>query len=112
MDKEIKVTIGFEVKQFEVRDAATFIPVLAVKLSGANGYLIRRAGFDSPMVYLIHLSAQKAFYDPYDWDTRTMAAAHIYIAEHFDALPDEFVVDVEFIWGLTKEQKKSERFTT
>jgi hypothetical protein len=34
-------------KLLEVRDAGTFIPVLATSISKEDGYLARRAGFGS-----------------------------------------------------------------
>lgn len=99
-------------KLFEIRDRATFVPALAIQVSGDDGYLMRRAGFQSPMVYLIMLATEKCRYDPYNWDNpRTMGNAHRYIEEHFDDLKDGAVVDVEFILGETKTPKESEQIT-
>lgn len=98
-------------KLIEIRDRGTFIAAMAVRVSGDDGYLMRRAGFQSPMVYLIALATERCAYDPYTWGDRTMANAHLYIAEHFDELHDGDVVDVQFILGETDKPKVSEQFT-
>ena len=104
-------------KAFEVRDSATFIPVLAVKMEGncnEQRYLLRRAGYGGGTEALIMLTrldgGGKAEYDPYEWprEPRTMPVAHQYISEHFDQLLNGAVVDVEFILGLTAKPKVSE----
>lgn len=99
-----------ESKFIEIRDAGTFIPALAVRISREDGYLARRAGFGDPCVYLIHLNGQRCAYDPHDWSSgaRTMTVAHLYIEEHWNELRDGQVVDVEFILGLTVVSKESE----
>ena len=97
-------------KLLEIRDDGTFIPAMAVRVSGTDGYLMRRAGFgDVPMVYLVKLATEDCRYDPYNWDNpRTMGHAHNYIAEHWDELSDGDVIDVEFILGETTTKKISE----
>ena len=100
------------VKLFEIRDRATFIPAMAIQVSGEDGYLMRRAGFQSPMVYLVALATERACYDPYNWGNRTMANAHNYIAENWDQLGDGDVIDVEFILGETTAPKRSEQETS
>lgn len=97
-----------ESKLLEIRDAATFIPALAVKISGADGYLARRAGFGEPMIYLVHLTGEKAHYDPYSWDNRTMQAAHSYIMGYWNSLRQGDVIDVQFILGETSVKKNTE----
>ena len=58
------------IKQIEVRDAGTFIPMLAIQVSGEDGWLFRRAGFGShPLVILINLVQMGCQYDPYAWST-------------------------------------------
>lgn len=119
-------------KAFEIRDAATFIPVIATKMIpqwiGIDGkydeanperYLLRRAGFgfDDPCVIVCRMEAsgadRNATYDPYSWTgARTMQVAHLYITEHFDALESGAVVDVEFILGESQQSKQSERLET
>jgi hypothetical protein len=98
-----------ETKLFEIRDRGTFVPAMAIRVSGADGYLMRRAGFDSPMVYLVMLATEKCRYDPYNWDNmRTMGNAHNFIQAQWDTLTTGDVVDVEFILGETLEPKQSE----
>ena len=96
-------------KLLEIRDRGTFIAALAIQVSGDDGYLMRRAGFQSPMVYLIALATERACYDPYNWGNRTMANAHRHIEQEFDSLKDGDVVDVEFILGETTAPKQSEQ---
>jgi hypothetical protein len=99
-------------KFLEIRDRATFIPALAIQISGEDGYLSRRAGFgEVPMVYLIALATEKAHYDPFGWGNRTMNTAHQFIEANFDALVDHAVVDVEFVLGERDAPKVSERAT-
>lgn len=115
-------------KALEVRDRATFIPVLAVDMNPAAGdndyyhqqlYLLRRAGYacdGRPMIVLTCLRAKNdpANYDPYGWETqaRTISEAHKYIIEHWAELRDGDVIDVEYILGETTAPKVSERFET
>ncbi len=103
-------------KMFEVRDRATFIPVMATKMLGTNnenGYLVGRCGFgvEFPLVTVTRFHPCESQYDPYKWcdGSRTMFEAHQYIQKNFDALNDGDVVDVEYILGETSEPKKSER---
>ena len=97
------------IKLIEIRDRGTTVPAMAIQVSGADGFLMRRAGFgDVPMVYLVQLATQIAKYDPYNWGNRTMGRAHLHIAEHWDELKDGDVVDVEFILGETDTPKVSE----
>jgi len=98
-----------DVKLFEIRDRATFIPAMAIRVSGDDGYLMRRAGFESPMTYLVQLATEKAHYDPYNWGNRTMGTAHHYIDAEWDHLKDGDVVDVEFILSETDAPKVSEQ---
>lgn len=109
-------------KLFEVRDSATFIPVMATKLQPDNSnlferYLLRRAGFtasDNSFVALMRLTNGEGHYASEGWgaSTRTMRVAHQYIEEHFDALTSGDVVDVEYILGLSNAPKVSERYET
>ncbi len=111
-----------ETKTFEIRDAATFIPVLAVKLRPsceADLFLFGRAGFgtvpemQSSYVFLCRIDGGGGFAtsDSFAWPggARTLPAAHHHITEHFDEMESGAVVDVEFILGITKEAKTSER---
>ena len=105
------------VKTFEVRDRATFIPMLAVKLESdckADQYLLQRAGYSRDHVYImlcgLNGGIDRATSDPFDYpsDARTRPVAHKFIEANFDALESGAVVDVEFILGETTEAKLSE----
>lgn len=109
-----------QVKLFEIRDRATFIPAMAVKLDGncsdQEDWLLRRAGYgmdaaNRNYVYLTHLSEGITQYDQYRWGccSRTMTSAHGYILDHFDELISGQVIDVEFILGESTTPKESER---
>ena len=109
-----------QVKLFEIRDRATFIPAMAVKLDGncsdQEDWLLRRAGYgmdaaNRNYVYLTNLSEGTTQYDPYRWGccSRTMGSAHRYILDHFDELIPSQVIDVEFILGESTTPKESER---
>lgn len=108
-------------KTFEVRDRATFIPVLAIRLrptDEADRYLIARAGYGTRperqaeyiLVVRIAGGEGRATCDPYDWGngSRTLQVAHDHIAKNFDGLPNGAVVDVEYILGETAAPKVSE----
>ena len=112
-----------EVKMLEIRDRATFIPAMAIKLSAQNSeqqYLLGRAGYGSlhPMemnyVILIKMVGEiTAKHDPFAWTPitiRTMHVAHKHILDNWKSLKDGDVVDVEFVLYETKEMKVSERY--
>ena len=95
-----------QVKLFEIRDRATFIPIMATKVDYYNieqKYLLERAGygFPSQMVILTQISSGSgnSLCDPYDWGDRTMRTAHEFITANFDILQDGDVVCVESILG-------------
>lgn len=112
-----------EVKCLEVRDAGTFIPVIAIRPVADNPeqlYLLQRDGYDASLdetcIILVRSHANfrdggNAQFDAYEWpdNPRTMRAAHILIEKHWDTLKDGSVVDVEFLLGETKTPKQSER---
>lgn len=110
-----------EVKCLEVRDAATFLPVICVRPVPENEgqrYLLRRDGYrgDETERCVILIDAQcrrGAQYDPYNWPgpVSTHQVAHAYIEAHWAELSDGDVVDVEFILGRTQAPKRSERET-
>ena len=110
-------------KLFEIRDKATFIPVLAVQFGSeheAERYLAARAGYgrtrveQEQYVFVCKIDGNDTggTYDPYQWvgGAKTMGVAHQHIIEHFDELEPGAVVDVEHILGSTDEPKTSERF--
>lgn len=105
-------------KVLELRDIATFIPILCVDInpdSDEQRYLMRRVGYPCdgrPNVIVTRLSGDgQATNDPYDWNSgaRTFPIAHDYVIKHWDELSDGDVIDVEFIKGETERPKQSER---
>lgn len=106
-----------QVKIFEVRDRATFIPVICVRPvagNSAQAYLLRRDGYKADesehCVIMIDAQCRGVAYDPWDWnDARTKRTAHQYIQDHWDELEDGEVIDVQFILGETTDKKLSER---
>ena len=109
-------------KMLELRDRATFIPILAIRLDPScegDRYLLARAGFGrSPQeqaryIVLVQVNGGGgiAQCDPYQWHDRTYAVAHGYIQKAFDELPPGAVVDVEFILGETEAPCRSEAST-
>lgn len=116
-----------KVKLIEIRDSATFIPAMAVRLfarSDAEMFLLRRAGYSreqiegrailaesgiEPYVILCKLDGVEAQYDAFSWTrSRTMGVAHRWIIEHWAEVSSGAVVDVQFILGETDEPKRSE----
>jgi hypothetical protein len=106
-------------KTFEIRDTATFIPMLAVKLAPgceADRYLLARAGFgripvdQAGYVLLCQINGGEGLCktDPYDWPEGTYREAQQYITQMFDQLESGAVIDIEFILGKTKQPKLSE----
>jgi hypothetical protein len=109
------------VKLFEIRDAATFIPAIGIRIepygfevTTFERYLMRRAGYgDGFLVLFTRLDGGgESHYDPYGWKNRTFQVAHDFVAKNWDSLDSGAVVDVEFILGLRPEPKSSESFET
>ena len=115
-----------EVKLFEVRDVATMVPMMAVRLQhrGApEAFLLRRAGYAAeqidplassdvePYVILVNLVGSEAQYDPYRWrgSARTFGTVHMHIIEHWRELQSGQVLDVQYILKETSAPKESER---
>ena len=108
-----------EIKTFEIRDAATFIPAVALRadvglLDGQAAFLFRSAGwgYDQTCTYLFPLQGRdEVQYDPFKWhgDSRTFYNAHVYIRDHWRELDDGAVIDVEFILGEHGYPKESQR---
>ncbi len=108
-------------KTFEVRDAGTFMPVLAIRLGSSeerDRYLMARAGFGTSSFIqrgyiLIHpLCYNECSYDSFFWlknGTRTLHVAHQFILKNFDELDTGAVIDVQYILGETETPKKSEQ---
>lgn len=116
-----------QVKLLEVRDRATFIPVICIDMNPElarvpdlesmlkQKYLLRRCGYPCngyPNIALGYLRAdgEPFWNDPYGWSdgSRTIRVAHDYIIDHWEELKDGDVVDVEFILEETTEKKVSE----
>jgi len=118
-----------EVKLFEVRDIATFIPCWAIRMAPSRihalgidiehreeKYLLRRAGFgfEHPLVMFGRLDGGECQYDPHTWSgrARTIPTAHQYVTAHWDRLESGDVLDVQFILKETTEPKVSEAYET
>jgi hypothetical protein len=106
-------------KVLEIRDRATYIPVIAVRLEPHNEherYLLATAGYGTNpaeqaafvLVSRINGGHCETNVDPHAWTGRTMPVAHRYIEQHFDELQPFDVVDVENILGETVSPKVSE----
>lgn len=115
-----------QVKLFELRDRATFIPVIAIRLHYEYGrdpeqFLLRRAGYAEEMIrqetdaepYILFgkLDGGKTTYDPFAWGDRTMATAHAHAINFWQELTSGDVIDVEYLLGETPERKVSERLS-
>lgn len=109
-----------ETKCLEIRDSMTFLPVICIRPVADNssqGYLLRRDGYNATegetCIIMIDAQCRGVAYDPYKWSSRarTLPVAHQYIQDHWTALIDGDVVDVEFILGEKDAPKRSERFS-
>ena len=104
-----------EVKLFEVRDRATFLSMIAIKIKAATEqeiFLTKRAGYDTTGHYVLFSSLDggtKLHCDAYSHDNITRVTAHHYIEEHWNELKSGDVIDCEYIRGETKKPKQSER---
>jgi hypothetical protein len=105
-----------EIKTLEVRDRATFIPVIAINVdprSEESHYLWSRAGFNlhsgSKLILLGRINDLHLEFYPPVWSNRTMPTAHEYLQKHWDEVEDGQVLDVEYILGETDKPKESER---
>lgn len=118
-----------EIKLIEIRDRATFIPAMAVRLGARNEherYLLRRAGYAVPdghvalpepgddtgqfYVLLTNLNGGGTCeYDIYAWNNRTMVVAHQWLLRSWHTIKSGDVLDVQFILGETAAPKISER---
>lgn len=118
-----------DVKLIEVRDRATFISAIAIKLSYGTPkerFLMRHAGYaeaqiDPQVQEPLGLEPYVLFgridgggtleYDPYAWGGRTMPVVHQYLIKHWSEVRSGDVVDVEFILGERAVAKESEMVT-
>lgn len=104
-----------ETKLFELRDVATFIPIIASRMRAdtlGEAWLLRRAGYSetlAPLVLLTRLDGGGlAEYDPHAWGGRTYPVAHLYIAERWDELRSGDLIDVRALLGETDAPCRSE----
>ena len=114
-----------DVKMIEIRDRATFIVAVAVRLTSGSPrefYLLRRAGYSAeqiarrdnrtpPYVLLTRAEGGDSNYDQFSWGNRTMFAVHDHLINHWNEITSGDVIDVEFFLGETSEPKISEEFT-
>lgn len=102
-------------KIVEIRDCGTCITAIAIKTEGQSSkefQFFKRGGWGPNSIILIKTNGETvANYDPFAWranGTRTMFEAHKYLEEHFDVLPDNTLIDVEYILGESHTPKQSE----
>ncbi len=104
-----------QTKLIELRDNATFIPALAIRVENDMtdaSYLIRRAGYMAvPCVILMRLDDCRACNDPYDWGSndRSHTVAHYWIQKNWHEIIPGQVIDVRVILGEVTEPAISER---
>ena len=106
-----------ETKLFEVRDRATFIPVVAIScargqpLNDEEDFLLGRSGYGRGVdcILLTRLSGGGANYDPYQWGNTPLQTAHSYIEANWKELISGEVIDCEVIRGESTVKKLSER---
>lgn len=106
-----------ETKAFEVRDRATFVPILAIRLPSGNDqeqWLQHKVGYRGFYLGITKLSGVIDFkWFPDEWiDKCTMPIAHRYIREHWDELQGGEVIDCEFLRGKRNAPRVSEREET
>lgn len=113
-------------KLFQVRDRATNMSVMAVKLgdeeSSYENHILAHAGYgldpkersEGNYVILVDLNGGRiaACGDPFSWEFispgRTLREAHLYLLTHFDELQSGDVIDVEYINNETDTCKTFE----
>lgn len=107
-----------QVKILEVRDEATFLPVLCIDMNpgddDAARYLLRRCGYPctgEPNIAFVpaRCDGDKCTNDPFAWGDRTRNTAHAWIIANWGNLKSGDVVDVSYILGETAAPKVSER---
>lgn len=108
-----------EIKLIEIRDSATFIPAIAIKM-GANDsaehYLLSRSGYGttnedmSKYVFLARLQEMQFQYETFMWgDARTMPVIHEYLQKRWEDVESGQVLDVQYILMENPQPKVSER---
>jgi hypothetical protein len=89
----------------EIRDKATFIPAIVMKVD--NTYPCRVSGLGN-RVLLINMNTLKGEYDAGMWPSRTLREAHKWACKEFEKLYPGCVIDVEYILGETSISKSSQ----
>lgn len=121
LKQDVKMEKPIDTKFFEIRDHATLMPAIGIKMShegrspnekfllGTSGY--GRGGKD--LILLVFTGINQCHYDPHEWHphiARTRHFAHLYIQDNFDSLESGSVIDVRHILGETKEPAKSDMY--
>ena len=96
------------IKLVELRDSMTFVPAVAIEITGADGPLARRAGYRDRCILFGRLNGGTFHYDAYAHGDRTFTAAHLWLEQNWDAFESGGVVDVEYILGESDAPKPSE----
>jgi len=116
---------SLDVKIIEIRDRATFIPAMAVRMMGDNPkerWLLDRAGYDQrtdrPVIVLCQIDGGddlEGQCDQLRWRSslRTMQIAHNYLYKvGWHGFAAREVIDVEYILGESTTRKLSESVTS
>lgn len=105
----------FETKTIEIRDEGTHIPAIAIYIDSENrqeDYPLRRAGYiNGKYVILMKLIHSEVFFDPYNWEGRTMQTAHLELIRNWQNYKSGDVLDVQFVLGETTVKKESEKWS-
>jgi hypothetical protein len=109
-----------DAKLVEVRDDATCMPVMAIRMKTDDWNdeakvwgIHTRSGYprDGSGIVMMVLADQRAQVDPYGWsDHHTLGLAHHYIYENFDSLKDGDVLDVRVLRKERTVPVESDRF--
>ncbi len=106
---------GIDVKFFEVRDHATLIGVMAVRVYGHDvtndqiRWLLKWCGWgidplDGAAVFMLRLNDNggEGYYDSFKWQDRALREAHWAIRCDWDAYKTGDVIDVRVLLGETE----------
>lgn len=107
-------------KVFELRAEATFMVIMATKISAENEaerFLLSRSGFGrsnddfKKYILLQPINGGEGFCttDAMKHGIKELTIAHQFISQYFDNLVNGAVIDIDFIEGRTENPKKSER---
>lgn len=103
------------IKKFELRDRATYIPVIAIRAFDYDGFkeswFFGSSGYRSGDVLLIPIQApwlsSRCSEEQRGLNGRTLKFAHDYIEKNWTDLEDGQVIDVEYILGEKDSPSKS-----